>query len=120
MVTVHKVNTRSRPETRRFLQLPYRLYKEYPLWVPPLLIGARIQMDPDKHPFYEHSKAAFFLAVQDVGRIVLLYSEMEKTIRENDFLHAELVHITQTATQMRSDLENEDGVPYKNHREYLG
>ena len=75
MVTVHKVNTCSRPETRRFLQLPNRLNKGHPLWVPPLLIDARIQMDPDKLPFYEHSEAAFFLAVQagqDVGRIAML------------------------------------------------
>jgi len=75
MLTVYKVNTRNRSEARRFLHLPFRLYKDHPLWVPPLLVDARMQMNMDKHPFYEHSEAGFFLAIQDgevVGRIVML------------------------------------------------
>ena len=56
---------------------------------------------------------------QGRGGNALLYSEMEKTIREGDFLHAELVQVAETAEQMRSDLENVGGVPYKNHRVYI-
>lgn len=78
MVAVHEVNIRDRSEVHRFLQLPFQLYEGHPLWVPPLLIDARIQLDPEKHPFYEHSEAAFFLAVQDgqdVGRIALMHNK---------------------------------------------
>ena len=56
---------------------------------------------------------------QGRGGNALLYSEMEKTMRDHDFLHAELVQIADTAVQMRSDLENVGGVPYKNHRVYI-
>jgi GNAT superfamily N-acetyltransferase len=55
---------------------------------------------------------------QGRGGNALLYSEMEKTIKEFNFLHADLTQIAETATQMRSDLENLGGKPYKNHRVY--
>jgi hypothetical protein len=78
MLTVHKVNAHNRADIYRFLQLPFRLYRGHPLWVPPLLLDARIQMNTDKHPFYEHSEAEFFLAVQngqDVGRLAMLQNK---------------------------------------------
>ena len=41
-------------------------------WVPPLHLDARVALDPARHPFYEHSEAAFWLALragQAVGRL---------------------------------------------------
>ena len=55
---------------------------------------------------------------QGRGGNALLYSEMEKTIREYHFLHADLTQVAETAVQMRSDLENVGGKMYKNHRVY--
>lgn len=53
---------------------------------------------------------------QGRGGNALLYSEMEKTIRDYDFQHADLTQVAETAEQMRQDLENIGGKPYKNHR----
>ncbi|MCS7247098.1 MAG: hypothetical protein NZ840_02520 [Anaerolineales bacterium] len=50
------------------------------------------------------------------GGNALLYSEMEKTARHYRFKHAELTQVAETAVQMRRDLENLGGKPYKNHR----
>lgn len=51
------------------------------------------------------------------GGNVLLYAEMEKTIRHaGQFEHAELTQVAETAAQMRRDLENLGAKPYKNHR----
>lgn len=75
MVDIQQVDPRSKADVRRFLQLPFRLYRDNPLWVPPILIDAAAQLNPKKHPFYEHSQAEFFLARrdgEDVGRIALL------------------------------------------------
>jgi len=75
MITIEKINTRNRSEVRRFLQFPFKLYHDHPLWVPPILIDARAQLNPDLHPFYEHSEAEFYVAIRDgkdVGRIALL------------------------------------------------
>ena len=53
---------------------------------------------------------------QGRGGNALLYSEMEKTIRNDRFSHADLTQVAETAVQMRKDLENVGGKPYKNHR----
>ena len=52
------------------------------------------------------------------GGNALLYSEMEKTIREFKFQDADLTQIAETAVEMRSDLMNLGGKAYKNHRVY--
>jgi len=55
---------------------------------------------------------------QGHGGNALLYSEMEKTIREFNFEHADLTQVAESAVQMRRDLENVGGRAYKNHRVY--
>jgi len=56
---------------------------------------------------------------QGRGGNALLYSEMEKTILEFGFQHADLTQVAETAVQMRRDLINLGGKPYKNHRVYV-
>ncbi len=56
--------------------------------------------------------------LQGHGGNALLYSEMEKTIREAGFQHADLTQVAESAVQMRRDLETIGGVAYKNHRVY--
>jgi hypothetical protein len=55
---------------------------------------------------------------QGHGGNALLYTEMELTIRDQRFDHADLTQVADTAVQMRNDLMNLGGVPYKNHRVY--
>jgi len=45
------------------------LYKDCPEWVPPPFGDAYLPLNRKKHPFFEHSDADFFLAVDD-GRVV--------------------------------------------------
>ncbi len=63
-------------ETKRdldlFINLPYRLYKHDPVWVPPLRDEQRGQFDCVRNPLLEHCEYALFLLWQDgtaVGRI---------------------------------------------------
>jgi len=53
---------------------------------------------------------------QGRGGNALLYSEMEKTVQDFNFEHADLTQVAETAVEMRSDLENLGGKSYKNHR----
>jgi len=55
---------------------------------------------------------------QGRGGIALLYDEMEKTIGSYGFVHGEMTQVAETAVQMRKDLINLGGQPYKNHRVY--
>jgi hypothetical protein len=51
-----------------------------------------------------------------LGGNAIMYDEMEKTIKDFGFEHCEMTQIAETATQMRQDLINLGGQPYKNHR----
>jgi hypothetical protein len=53
---------------------------------------------------------------QGRGGNALMYAEMEKTIRDFGFEHLEMTQVAETAVQMRKDLINLGGQPYKNHR----
>lgn len=53
---------------------------------------------------------------QGRGGNAMLYSEMEDTLHSFSFLHADLTQVAETTKQMRKDLENVGGKPYKNHR----
>ena len=75
MITIQKIDTQSKTQVRRFIDIPFRLYAGHPQWVPPLLMDVRTMLNRQKHPFYEHSAADFFVAVRDgrdVGRIAAL------------------------------------------------
>ncbi|MBI3176278.1 MAG: hypothetical protein HYZ25_21340 [Chloroflexi bacterium] len=75
MLNIEKVDTHNKAQVRRFVELPHRLYRDCPQWVPPLNLDAYNQLNPKKHPFYEHSDVEFFLAVRDgrdVGRIAAI------------------------------------------------
>jgi len=75
MVEIHKVDTTDPRDVKRFVQFPFRLYRDCSQWVPPLVSSVRKQLNRERHPFYRHSDADFFLALQGgevVGRIAVL------------------------------------------------
>ena len=70
-----QIYTAQRRQVRQFLDLPFRIYRDIPQWVPPLETDARHMLDRKRHPFYTHSDAAFFMAMKDgapVGRVAVL------------------------------------------------
>src|SRR5437870_223983 len=75
-VTAHPlsvVEVRSRAERDTFIKFPWRIYKNDPAWVPPLIIERKAFLDREKHPFYKHGDAALFLSKRNhtiVGRIM--------------------------------------------------
>lgn len=74
-VRILKVNTADRAAVRQFIELPFRLYRDCPQWVPPLVDDVKLMLDRRRYPFYEHSDTDFFLAERNgriVGRIAVL------------------------------------------------
>jgi len=69
MVTIEKIDTRNKTQVKQFVDFAYRLYANHRYWVPPFRIDVETQLNKEKHPFYEHSDADFFLAVRE-GRVV--------------------------------------------------
>lgn len=55
-----------------FIKLPWAVYRNDPCWVPPLIAEQRKMLDTGKNAFFEHARAAYFLARRNgryVGRI---------------------------------------------------
>ena len=55
-----------------FIRFAWEIYRDDPLWVPPLIPMQRDFLDPVKGPFFEFGEAQYFLARRDgkiVGRI---------------------------------------------------
>jgi hypothetical protein len=66
---------RTPQDMRQFIRLPWKIYKEDPCWVPPLIMDMKKLLDRSKNPFFEHSTADFFLARRNgeyVGRIAAI------------------------------------------------
>jgi hypothetical protein len=93
MITIQKVDVSSKAQVNEFVELHYRLYKGHPQWVPPFKSDIKMMLDPNKHPFYEHSDAEFFVARQNnevVGRVALLenkaFNRYHQTRKANFYL----------------------------------
>lgn len=90
MLTIEKIDTDNKSQMKRFVELPHRLYRDCPQWVPLLNIDAYTYLNRKKHPFHEHSDVDFFLAARDgrdVGRIAAIenkpYNEYHRTRKAN-------------------------------------
>lgn len=75
-IQIIEIDTDNSRQVNQFINLPYRLYKDTPLWVPPLVSDIRRMLNRNNHAFYKHSEAAFFLALDQsdtpVGRLAVL------------------------------------------------
>lgn len=67
----------------RFIKLGWKIYKNDPYWVPPLIFDIKNNLDKSKNPFFKHADAEFFIAMKDgkpVGRIAGIINK-----NHNDF-----------------------------------
>lgn len=76
------IEVKSDRELRQFMRLPDKIYKNDKCYVPELYLSRKKIFNRTKNPFFEHSRADFFLALKDkrpTGRIAV--------IRNNIHLH---------------------------------
>ncbi len=115
-----QIDLSNRKLIRQFLDLPFKIYRQVPQWVPPLEMDARLMLDPKRHPFYKHSQAAFFLALEDdhhpVGRIAVIHNRNynaynhEKTAYFYLFECQENVEISHALFQAAFDWARQQGL----------
>jgi GNAT superfamily N-acetyltransferase len=55
----------TRREKRIFLNFPWQIYKNDPLWVPPLMPDWKERIDPRRGVFFKRGEADFFIAWRD-------------------------------------------------------
>ena len=62
-------------DLKRFVTFPWRIYRDDPNWVPPLIAGQMDKLTPGRNPFWEHAERALWLATeggQPVGTIAAI------------------------------------------------
>ncbi len=77
----------SKRELNTFIKLPWRLYRNEPNWVPPLVFDRKRFLDRSRNPFFKHAEVELFLAWrgdQPVGRIS---AQVDRNF--NEFQHHE-------------------------------
>jgi hypothetical protein len=65
MFSIDPVATKA--DRTAFIDLPHRLYRDFPHWVPPLKRDVAEMLDRARHPFHQHSRVEFFLARDAAG-----------------------------------------------------
>jgi len=69
MIEIELLDTANAGKVNEFVQLPFRLFKDCPQWVPPFIGDVKTMLNREKHPFWEHSEGDFFVARRG-GRVV--------------------------------------------------
>lgn len=72
------IAARSESEVTSFLEFPWSIYAQSPLWTPPIKSQERELLTPGQHPFWESARRELFLAMRDgrlVGRIAAIVDE---------------------------------------------
>jgi GNAT superfamily N-acetyltransferase len=64
---IREVKTRA--DLKQFIELPYRLYKNDPVWVPPLRDEQWGQFEPKRNPMLDHCEYTLFL-LEDGGQVI--------------------------------------------------
>jgi GNAT superfamily N-acetyltransferase len=70
---------RSARDFEAFFRLPWKVYRDDPLWVPPIKSSARNELRPEANPFLRHCESQLFILERGgrtVGRIAALVDEL--------------------------------------------
>ena len=67
-------------DKKKFVVFPFRIYKDSPYWVPPIIKDEVASFDKSKNPAFDTARARFFLAYRGsevVGRIAAIINDWE-------------------------------------------
>jgi GNAT superfamily N-acetyltransferase len=72
MITIEPLDLSSKSQVNDFVQFQLDLYRGEKNFCPPFINDIKLMLNNEKHPFYEHSEGAFWVAKKDnkiVGRL---------------------------------------------------
>lgn len=79
---IELTQVRTPAERREFLTFPWRIYRNDPLWVPPLLPERAKIIDPARGPFFMRGTAEFFIARRGGVPVGTICAAEERTLNE--------------------------------------
>ncbi len=86
---IRQINTQRAADIRKFVRFPFDLYLSCDQWVPPLVSSVKLALNRERHPFYRHSDAAFFIAESQDGPVTGRIGVMDNR-RYNDYNRAKV------------------------------
>lgn len=87
MILVKKIE--SKKDLKTFINLPWDIYKNDELWVPPLKLAVEDLLS-EKHPFLETASRELYLAYkndQAVGRIAVIHNQTYNQFHQESAIH---------------------------------
>lgn len=79
MSNIKIIKVESTKDLMTFIKFPWKIYKNNPYWVPPLIYDKKKILDKKKNPFFEHADMEMYLAVKDgelAGRIAAIKNDL--------------------------------------------
>jgi hypothetical protein len=80
-VTVRPVE--SKADKKAFVNLVWDVYRDDPAWVPPLKAEVHALITPGKNPWFEHSKAQFWIAEQGGRTVGRISAQVDDLVQEH-------------------------------------
>lgn len=74
---------RNRRDRRIFLTFPWRIYRDDPLWVPPLVRDQAAAIDPSRGAFFKRGEAECFIAWRDGAPVGTICAGEDRFANEN-------------------------------------
>jgi GNAT superfamily N-acetyltransferase len=71
-LSIRPIEFGNRRQLKTFIKFPWKIYRDDPNWVPPLILDQLHFFTPGKNPYFSHSTAQLFMAFrgdEPVGRI---------------------------------------------------
>jgi GNAT superfamily N-acetyltransferase len=109
-VDIKRVTTKQ--DLRKFIMLPFKIYKGNPFWIPPLIMDEYNTLRKDINPSFENAEAEYWLAYRDgklVGRIagILTPPAVEKWgVKNARFGWVEFIDDKEVAKALFDTVEN--------------
>jgi len=60
----------TKKDLMNFIKFQWKIYKNDPNWVPPLIFDMKNRLDKNKNPFWKHSEQKLFLVIDDNNEIL--------------------------------------------------
>ncbi len=82
-IEIRKIETPA--EIMKFIKFQWKIYKNDPYWVPPLIMDRKKILNKQKNPFFKHGSADYFMAFKDgepAGRIAAIINDLHNEVHE--------------------------------------
>lgn len=120
MITI--VEAISKKQLTDFVKFPFKLYKDNPYWVPPIIDDELATFDKEKNPAFENAEAYFYLAYKNneiVGRIAAIINWEEVNKQEKSKVRFGWFDIIDDIEVTKILLEKVYELGNKHHLEYV-